>query len=126
MLSELRKDRVSLTLAHQYLSQLEPEVRDAVFGNVGTFIAFRVGALDAPTFKRERSPTFAPDGLISLPNLHIYLRPMIDGEVSRPFGARTVGDTLIREQLGGLPACGEEERIQPCHRQGHRQLPRNR
>ena len=90
MLSELRKYRVGLVLAHQYLSQLEPEIRDAVFGNVGTFMSFRVGALDAPVIARELSPTFEADDLTSLPNYHIYLRLMIDGEVSKPFSARTV------------------------------------
>jgi hypothetical protein len=87
MLSELRKYRVNLILAHQYLSQLEPEIRDAVFGNVGTFISFRVGALDAATIARELSPTFEPDDLLSLPNFHVYLRQMVEGEPSKPFSA---------------------------------------
>lgn len=90
MLSELRKYRVGLVLAHQYLSQLEMEVRDAVFGNAGTFIVFRVGALDAPTVARELAPTFEPEDLISLPNYHVYLRLMIRGEPSKAFSARTV------------------------------------
>jgi hypothetical protein len=109
MLSELRKYRVNLVLAHQYLSQLETEIRDAVFGNVGTFISFRVGALDAPTIARELSPTFEADDLVALPNFHIYLRLMIDGEVSKPFSAVTLRgegsasavatqDNLIRER----------------------------
>lgn len=89
MLSELRKYRVNLILAHQYLSQLETEIRDAVFGNTGTFIAFRVGALDAPIVARELSPTFEADDLVSLPNFCIYLRLMIDGQPSKPFSART-------------------------------------
>lgn len=89
MLSELRKYRLNLILAHQYLSQLEPEVRDAVFGNAGTFISFRVGALDAATVARELSPVFEPDDLLSLPNFSIYLRLMIDGEPSNPFSAKT-------------------------------------
>jgi hypothetical protein len=92
MLSELRKYRLNLILAHQYLSQLEAEVRDAVFGNVGTFIAFRVGALDAPTVAQELSPTFEPDDLLSLPNFNVYLRLMINGEPSRPFSAYTLGN----------------------------------
>jgi Type IV secretion-system coupling protein DNA-binding domain len=87
MLSELRKYRLNLVLAHQYLSQLEPEIRDAVFGNAGTFIAFRVGALDALTVGRELSPRFEADDLLSLPNFSVYLRLMIDGEPSRPFSA---------------------------------------
>jgi len=85
MLSELRKYRLNLILAHQYLGQLETEVRDAVFGNAGTFIAFRVGALDAPAVARELSPRFEADDLISLPNFSVYLRLMIDGEPSRAF-----------------------------------------
>jgi hypothetical protein len=89
MLSELRKYRLSLILAHQYLGQLEPEIRDAVFGNAGTFIAFRAGALDAPTVARELSPTFEADDLISLPNFSVYLRLMIDGEVGRAFSGNT-------------------------------------
>jgi DNA helicase HerA-like ATPase len=90
MLSELRKYRLNLILAHQYLSQLEIEVRDAVFGNAGTFIAFRVGALDAPTVARELSPAFEPDDLLSLPNFSVYLRLMINGEPSKPFSAATL------------------------------------
>lgn len=90
MLSELRKFRVNLILSHQYLSQLETEIRDAVFGNAGTFISFRVGALDAPLIARELSPTFEVDDLVGLPNYHIYLRLMIDGEPSKPFSAVTV------------------------------------
>ncbi len=89
MLSELRKYRLCLVLAHQYLGQLDPEIRDAVFGNVGTFIAFRVGALDAATVARELSPRFEADDLISLRNLSLYIRLLIDGEPSRPFSAVT-------------------------------------
>jgi DNA helicase HerA-like ATPase len=91
MLSELRKYRLNLILAHQYLGQLPTEVRDAVFGNAGTFVAFRVGALDAPTVARELSPVFEPDDLLSLPNFSVYLRLMIDGEPSRAFS----GDTSL-------------------------------
>lgn len=90
MLSELRKYRVGLVLAHQYFSQLETEIRDAVLGNAGTLIAFRVGALDAPLLAREFSPVFELDDLLSLPNFNIYLKLMIDGEVSKPFSAVTL------------------------------------
>jgi hypothetical protein len=88
MLSELRKYRLNLILVHQYLSQLETEVRDAVFGNAGTFIGFRVGALNASTVARELSPTFEAEDLLSLPNFSVYLRRlMIEGEPSKPFSA---------------------------------------
>lgn len=89
MLSELRKYKVGMVLAHQYLSQLEPEIRDAVLGNVGTLICFRVGAKDAGFLAREMSPVFSADDLLSLPNYHIYVKLMINGQVSRPFSAQT-------------------------------------
>ena len=90
MLSELRKYHVGLILAHQYFSQLETEIRDAVLGNAGTLISFRVGSLDAPLLAREFSPVFASDDLLSLPNFHIYLKLMINGQVSKPFSAITI------------------------------------
>ena len=92
MLSELRKYRVNLILAHQYLSQLDTEIRDAVFGNVGTFVSFRVGALDAPIIAREFEPVIDPEDLVGLPNFQIYLRLMVDGEPSRAFSARTISN----------------------------------
>ncbi len=94
MLSELRKYRVELTLAHQYLSQLEEEVRDAILGNVGTVISFRVGAGDASVLEQEFFPEFTAADLAGLPNYNIYLRLMVNGEVSRPFSAETLPPEL--------------------------------
>lgn len=90
MLSELRKYRLSLVLAHQYLSQLEPRILDAIMGNAGTIILFRIGAKDAEELAPEFSPEFAAADLTSLPNFSIYLRMMIDGKVSPPFSAVTL------------------------------------
>lgn len=90
MLSELRKFRVCLVLANQYLGQLENEIRDAVIGNVGTLICFRLSAADASYFARELVPIFDESDLISLPNYNMCLRLMIDGEVSSPFSAQTI------------------------------------
>lgn len=90
MLSELRKYRLNLILAHQYLSQLEPQVRDAILGNVGTIIAFRIGLPDAELLESEFFPDFRATDLINLPNHHIYLKLMINGRVSSPFSARTL------------------------------------
>ena len=90
MLSELRKYRVGLTLAHQHLAQLDPATRGAVFGNVGTIIAFRVGAEDAPHIARDFEPRFRPQDLVELPNHDIYLRLMIGGSPSKPFSATTL------------------------------------
>ncbi|MBI4032558.1 type IV secretion system DNA-binding domain-containing protein [Candidatus Berkelbacteria bacterium] len=98
MLSELRKYRVSLVLAHQYLSQLDEPIRDAVLGNVGTMVCFRVGAEDAEFLEREFSPEFSARDLVDLPNYNIYLRLMVAGVVSRPFS----GETIRRAHLGGM------------------------
>jgi type IV secretory pathway TraG/TraD family ATPase VirD4 len=90
MLSELRKYRVGMILAHQYISQLDPQVRDAVLGNTGTLITFRVGAEDAHTVAKEFAPELSDIDLMSLPNYHIYLKLMVGGAVSRPFSAETL------------------------------------
>lgn len=87
MASELRKYGVALTLAHQQLDQLEPEIRHAVLGNTGTIIAFRTGAEDAIHMGREFAPVFSADDLIALPNYHVFIKLMIDGTPSRPFSA---------------------------------------
>jgi len=90
MLSELRKYHVNMTLSHQYLSQLDPQVRDAVLGNTGTIISFRLGLTDAEILAGEFYPFFSARDLINLPNYHIYLKLMIDGMVSQPFSGATL------------------------------------
>ena len=90
MMSELRKYGVGLTLAHQYAAQLEPEIQDAVLGNVGTKIAFRVGAMDAPLLAREFQPQVGVEDLLNLPNHSMYLRLLIEGEPTRPFSATSL------------------------------------
>ena len=90
MLSELRKYRVGMVLAHQYLYQLTPEVRHAVLANASTLISFRLGAEDAQLIAREFEPFFASTDLLNLPNHQIYLKLMIDRAVSRPFSATTL------------------------------------
>lgn len=90
MLSELRKYRLNLILAHQYLAQLEPEVREAILGNVGSIICFRVGPEDARLLAKYFQPKFSDQDLMNLSNYSIYLRLMIDGAVSKPFSAETV------------------------------------
>jgi hypothetical protein len=90
MLSELRKYRLSLVLAHQYLTQLEPSIKDAILGNAGTIIVFRIGANDAEIFAQEFAPEFRITDFTNLPNYHIYLKMMIDGKISQPFSAVTL------------------------------------
>jgi DNA helicase HerA-like ATPase len=90
MLSELRKYRVDLILANQYLSQLDPQVRDAVLGNVGTLVAFRVGPMDSEILAREFEPEFSAQDLMNLSNYQIDLKMMVDGKVSKGFSGETV------------------------------------
>ncbi|MCL4405121.1 type IV secretion system DNA-binding domain-containing protein [Patescibacteria group bacterium] len=94
ILSEARKYRLNLVLAHQYIAQLVTgqvtKVRDAVFGNVGTIIAFRVGADDARFLEREFIPTFTESDLVNLSKYHIYIKLLIDGIASKPFSAQTL------------------------------------
>lgn len=90
MLAELRKYRVGFTIAHQYLHQLEPDIRHAVLGNAGTLISFRVGAEDAPYLTQEFRGHFAELDIMQLPNYNIYITLMIDGTPSKPFSATTL------------------------------------
>ncbi|MCL5010612.1 MAG: type IV secretion system DNA-binding domain-containing protein [Patescibacteria group bacterium] len=90
ILSEARKYRLDLTLGHQYIAQMEESVRDAVFGNVGTLIAFRVGADDAEYLEKEFAPEFFAQDLVNLANHEIYLKLIIDGIASKPFSAQTL------------------------------------
>jgi hypothetical protein len=89
MLSELRKYRVGLILTHQYLAQIDPQVREAILGNAGTIISFRLGVGDAEILRNEFYPEFTMHDLVNLPNYHVYVRLMIDGVVSRSFSAET-------------------------------------
>ncbi len=87
MFSELRKFKVGLTMAHQYLAQLDPDIKSAVLGNAGTIISFRLGTEDAMLMAKEMYPEFDVEDFINLPNYKIYLKLMIDGKPSRPFSA---------------------------------------
>jgi len=90
MLSELRKYRVGLILSHQYVFQLEEEVKHAILGNVGTLVCFRIGPEDARILGGEFAPEFESLDLTNLPNHNCYVRLLVHGEVARPFSARTL------------------------------------
>ncbi|MEK7151578.1 MAG: type IV secretion system DNA-binding domain-containing protein [Patescibacteria group bacterium] len=94
ILSEARKFNLSLVIAHQYVTQMEEGVRDAVFGNVGTIVAFRVGAEDAELLEKEMSPEFMATDIVNLGKRQIYLKLMIDGVASKAFSATTM-DTIL-------------------------------
>jgi type IV secretory pathway TraG/TraD family ATPase VirD4 len=90
MLAQLRKYRVGLVMAHQYLAQLDEKLKDAIFGNAGTVIAFRLGAPDAKFLAQDFGPEAGVEDLVSLPAHSIYLRLMVNGTVARPFSADTI------------------------------------
>jgi hypothetical protein len=94
MFSELHKYRVAFTVAHQYLHQLEPEIRHAAFGNVGTIISFRVGAEDAPYIIEEFHKRYDKIDFLQLPNYRTCIKLMIDDAPSKPFSGATLAPTL--------------------------------
>ncbi|KKW12630.1 MAG: hypothetical protein UY50_C0005G0026 [Parcubacteria group bacterium GW2011_GWA2_49_9] len=104
ILSEARKYKLNLTLAHQYIEQMEEEVSAAVFGNVGTMAVFRVGAFDAEFLEKEFAPALLAEDLVNLGIYQIYIKLMIDGVTSTPFSAVTIppierGSVSFREQV---------------------------
>lgn len=87
ILSEARKYRLNLILANQYILQIDEKVRDAIFGNAGTIISFRVGATDAEFLEKEFAPVFVQNDIVNLPKYNVYLKLMIDGIAGDAFSA---------------------------------------
>ncbi len=98
ILSEARKYRLNLIVAHQYVGQLEEEVSDAIFGNIGTLITFRVGAADAELLEKEFEPVFMMNDLVNLGKYNIYLKLMIDGVAGDAFSATTLPPNPVPEK----------------------------
>ena len=88
ILSEARKYRLDLIVAHQFIAQLAEKIRDAVFGNVGSILAFRVGVQDAEFLEKQFAPTFNKNDLINIDNLNAYARLLINGQTSKPFNLK--------------------------------------
>jgi Type IV secretion-system coupling protein DNA-binding domain len=89
ILSEARKYRLCLTLSHQYVEQLNPEIREAVFGNVGSIVSFRVGQRDAEVLEREFGGAYLAGNFTRLSNYEICVKMLADGEASEPFVGKT-------------------------------------
>ncbi len=96
VLAEARKYGLSLFLCHQFIDQLEPRIKAAIFGNTGTTIAFRLGAIDAEYLAKEFYPVFKQEDFINLPRYSMYLKLMIDGVASQPFSAITMPPKEVR------------------------------
>jgi CxxC-x17-CxxC domain-containing protein len=102
ILSEARKYHLNLIIAHQYMEQLTDEVKAAVFGNVGTLVAFRVGAIDAEELVKEFTPIFEEEDILNLPKYEFYIKLMIDGVASSPFSARGLAPLTEEERTHNL------------------------
>ena len=85
ILSEARKYKLSLNIAHQFIAQLEEGIRDSVFGNVGSICAFRVGAEDSEYLEKQFAPTFSSSDLMNVDNLNAYLKLLVNGKPVKPF-----------------------------------------
>jgi len=90
ILSEARKYHLALNITNQYVAQLEEPIRDAVFGNIGTLISFRIGASDAEFIEKEFAPVFTHEDLINVDKYHAYIKLLIDGVASKPFSMKTI------------------------------------
>lgn len=99
ILSEARKYRLNLVIAHQFIAQLDEKISDAVFGNVGSMIVFRVGADDAEFLVKQFEPIFTQNDLMNIDNFNAYLKLLINGETSKPFNIRLLPKPKGDEQL---------------------------
>ncbi len=95
ILSEARKYHLDLVVAHQFIKQLKENIRDAVFGNVGSIVSFRVGPDDAEFLKNKFSPVFTPSDLINIDNLNAYVSLLINGQTTRPFNVKLETDKVF-------------------------------
>lgn len=91
ILSEARKYKLNLTIAHQFIGQLEEEIKKAVFGNVGSILSFRIGSDDAEYMEKQFTPVFTAQDLLNIDNFNAYLKLLIDGQTSKPFNIKTPG-----------------------------------
>ena len=106
ILSEARKYGVSLNIAHQFIDQLEDDIRDAVFGNVGSLAVFRVGAKDAEFLVKQFEPVFSERDLINVDNFNAYVRMLAHNKPTLPFSMATYppprGNPAIVEKIKEL------------------------
>ncbi len=99
ILSEARKYRLSLIVANQFIGQMEEEVKNAIFGNVGTKVSFRIGVTDANYMQHEFQPTFNEADLINIDRFNAYIGTLVDGEPTPPFSLDTTKDIEKEKSL---------------------------
>jgi hypothetical protein len=106
ILSEARKFSLGLCVANQFVGQMEEEVKNAVFGNVGTLMAFRVGVTDANYLQHEFQPTFSEPDLLNIERFHAYMKTIINNEPAPPFSVDLTRD-IEKEKKAGNPKVAE-------------------
>ena len=122
ILSEARKYKLGLSVAHQYIAQLDPVIKDAVFGNVGSMAVFRVGNEDAQALENQFSPVFSVQDIMNIPNFNAYMRVLANGVPTQPFSVEalppivsnpTRAAQLMEQSLAryGVPRAEVEEEI---------------
>ena len=99
ILSEARKFKLNLCVANQFIGQMEEEVKNAVFGNVGTLVAFRVGVTDANYLQHEFQPTFNESDLINIERFHAYMRTQVNNEPVPPFSVDLTRDLEAEKRM---------------------------
>lgn len=95
ILSEARKYKLGLTIAHQFIAQLQPDIKDSVFGNVGSMAAFRVGPEDAQFLEQQFAPTFSANDLMNVPNRNAFMRILANGTPTPPFSMGTLAPAEV-------------------------------
>lgn len=100
ILSEARKYRLSLTVAHQYIEQLEEGIRNAIFGNVGSMVIHRVSPENANVFEQQLAPTFTPSDIIKQENLNCYIKMLVGGMPAKPFNSKTPFPPKGNQEVG--------------------------
>jgi len=99
ILSEARKYRLSLNIAHQFIAQLQEGIRDSVFGNVGSMAVFRVGTEDAEFLQKQFEPVFTQNDIIKLENYNAYVKMLMKGEPGKPFNLKTMAPSLGNREM---------------------------
>ncbi|TSC77506.1 MAG: hypothetical protein G01um101429_1029 [Parcubacteria group bacterium Gr01-1014_29] len=106
ILSEARKYRLNLIMAHQFIGQLEEGIKKAAFGNVGSMVSFRIGADDAEFVEQQFEPVFGAHDLMNIDNYNAYVKLLINGQTSRPFNIRSFavpqGNKMVAEAVKEL------------------------
>jgi hypothetical protein len=99
ILSEARKYKLDLIIAHQFIAQLKEEISKAVFGNVGSICAFRVGAEDADFLEKQFAPNFTANDLVNVDNRNLFAKLLVNNELTKPFNMKTYPPTKGDQEI---------------------------